>query len=84
MNITNARSKLAKAGFAIVSEDKGQLNSRLVARKTGLRDDILIVAQSGEVIIIRTKPRNEDDDMQSDYSAGSYWDNLTQAIKHAY
>ena len=36
-----------------------------------------------QVVAFHTSGVSERDDLQSDYFCGSYWDNLTQAIRHA-
>jgi hypothetical protein len=77
MNATNATKKLVKAGFEIT-----QTGNRYMAQKAS--SIISFVVQSESVICIKIRSQNDRDDSQSDYSAGVFCDNLTQAIKLAY
>jgi hypothetical protein len=77
MNATNATKKLVKAGFEIT-----QTGNRYMAQRAS--NIISFVVQSESVICIKIRSQNDFDDSQSDYSAGVFCDNLTQAIKLAY
>jgi len=82
MTTENAKNKLIRNGF-LIAESSGSYNSRIIASKAGVRCDILICTQGGDVATIRTKPHSDEDDMQSDYTAGSFWNSLSQALRQA-
>ena len=79
MKITNAIKKLEKAGFEVINE-----GSRYSARR---ENDIVEFIQNGggsdQAICIRIMSADDQDDMMTDYSAGTYCDNLSQAIRLA-
>ena len=79
MKITNAIKKLEKAGFEVINE-----GSRYSARR---ENDIVEFIQNGgdsdQAICIRIMSVNDQDDIMTDYSAGTYCDNLSQAIRLA-
>jgi isopropylmalate/homocitrate/citramalate synthase len=79
MKITNAIKKLKKAGFEVINEGSRYSASR--------ESDIIEFIQNGggsdQAICIRIKSVNDQDDMMTDYSAGTYCDNLSQAIRLA-
>lgn len=77
MNATNATKKLVKAGFEVT-----QTGNRYMAQKAS--NIISFFVQSDSVICIKIRSQNDCDDSRSDYSAGVFCDNLTQAIKLAY
>jgi hypothetical protein len=76
METQNAIKKLAKAGFEVK-----QTGNRYFAQAG--RNIISFFEQSGSVICINVRSSNDQDDAQSDYSAGVFCDNLTQAIRLA-
>ncbi len=76
MQATNAINKLAKAGFQIA-----QTGNRYRAQ-TG-RKIISFFEQSGRITCINVRSQDDVNDPCSDYSAGVYCNNLTQAIKLA-
>lgn len=76
MQALNAIKKLAKAGFEIK-----QTGNHYLAQ-TG-RNIISFFEQSGDIICINVRSSNDQDDAQSDYSAGVFCDNLAQAIRLA-
>ena len=77
MNATNATKKLVKAGFEVT-----QNGNRYMAQKAS--SIISFFVQSDSVICINIRNQNDCDDVCSDYTAGVFCDNLTQAIKLAY
>lgn len=76
MQTTNAIKKLSKAGFSVA-----QSGNRYSA-KIGC-NVIEFHQQDGEIICIRVRSANDHDDVMSDYSAGVFCDNLSQAIRLA-
>ena len=76
MQATNAIKKLNNAGFSVT-----QSGNRYSA-KAG-RNVIEFHQQDGEIICIRVRSANDHDDVMSDYSAGVFCDNLSQAIRLA-
>jgi hypothetical protein len=76
MQVTNALKKLTKAGFVVEQNDK------YYSAQAG-RDVIEFHQQDGEIICIRVRSVNDQDDVMSDYSAGVFCDNLSQAIQIA-
>jgi len=79
MKVTNAIKKLEKAGFEVIKDA-----ARYSARR---KNDIIEFIQNGggsdQAICIRIMSANDRDDMMTDYSAGTYCDNLSQAIRLA-
>ena len=79
MKITNAIKKLEKAGFEVINE-----GSRYSARReNGIVEFIQNGGGSDQAICIRIMSVNDQDDIMTDYSAGTYCDNLSQAIRLA-
>lgn len=77
MQVQNAIKKLEKAGFT-VQENSG----RFVARNSGHRQiEFLRNGRSEEITCIHTRKIGEQDDSMTDYFAGIWHDNITQAIK---
>ena len=77
MNVTNAIKKLNKAGFEVV-----QNGNRYNAKANG--QVIRFINQSDRVICINVRSENDHDDVMTDYSAGVYCDNISQAIRLAH
>jgi hypothetical protein len=77
MQTTNAINKLEKAGFSIVS------NGNRYQARLG-RSVIGFYNQDDKINCINVRDMCDVDDAQSDYSAGVFCDNLTQAIKLAH
>jgi hypothetical protein len=76
MQATNAIKKLVKAGF-----DIKQTGNRYMAQAG--RNIISFFEQSGNIICINVRSSDDQNDAQSDYSAGVFCDNLSQAIRLA-
>ena len=76
MQATNAIKKLTKAGFQIT-----QKGNRYWAQAG--QNIISFFDQAGSVICINVRSINDESDSQSDYSAGVFCDNLSQAIRIA-
>jgi hypothetical protein len=76
MQTTNAIKKLVKAGF-----DIKQTGNRYMAQAG--RNIISFFEQSGNIICINVRSSDDQNDAQSDYSAGVFCDNLSQAIRLA-
>ena len=76
MKIKNAINKLKKAEFNVTNN-----GYRFSARKN---NDIIEFSQNGggsdKVTCIRLRKANDIDDMMTDYSAGVFCDNISQAI----
>lgn len=77
MQATNAVKKLNKSGFTVT-----QSGNRYSAQAG--RNVIEFHQQDGEIICIRVRSANDHDDVMSDYSAGTWCDNLSQAIRLAF
>lgn len=79
MKYENAIKKLTKAGFTTV---KSTSSDRLfVSRKAGLKSRIEFrTGGDGRVSSIRSIYAGDNDDIHTDYCAGVFCDNITQAI----
>ena len=79
MKTENAIKKLQKAGFRVkVSEN---VSNRYIAEKEGCRDFIEFLSQDDKLIIIDLRHRGQEDDPMTDYHAGTFCDNLSQALR---
>lgn len=76
MQVTNALKRLVKAGFAVT-----QIGNRYGAQSG--RNVIEFHEQDGKAICILVRSVRDLDDVQSDYSAGVFCDNLSQALQIA-
>jgi hypothetical protein len=77
MQAANAVKKLTKAGFTIAKN-----GNRYNATANG--QVIRFIEQSDRIICINVRSANDHDDAMTDYSAGVYCDNITQAIRLAH
>jgi hypothetical protein len=77
MQTVNAIKKLTKAGFQVT-----QTGNRYAAKANS--NIVSFVDQQGSVICINVRGQNDHDDSMSDYSAGVWCDNITQAITLAH
>lgn len=77
MKTVNAIKKLEKAGAEIKVRD-----NKFYTAFIG-NDAIDFIDQDGSAICIRIRSKNDHDDSMTDYSAGVYCDNLTQALRMA-
>jgi hypothetical protein len=77
MTIKNAIKKLEK--FGKVTEQAGEWR----AVRAGYEVSFLRNGRGDEATCYRTRRVTDHDDSQSDYFAGSFWPNITQAIAHA-
>ncbi len=80
MKIVNAIKKLKKNGYKVTSD-----KSRYTATKEGERHYIELMSQISyegeeEVIIIDVRREGQADDSMTDYHAGTFCDNLSQAL----
>ena len=79
MKVQNAIKKLEKAGFNVTKD-----GTRFSAQKN---NDFVEFIQNGggseTVICIRVRHVNDHDDSMSDYTAGVFCDNISQAIRLA-
>tara|TARA_R110002153_G_scaffold100777_2_gene236814 strand:+ start:1434 stop:1676 length:243 start_codon:yes stop_codon:yes gene_type:complete len=79
MKITNAIKKLQKAGFEVIND-----GSRFSAsRESNIIEFIQNGGGSDQAICIRVMSADDQDDVMTDYSAGTYCDNISQAIRIA-
>jgi hypothetical protein len=79
MTVANAVKKLTKSGFEVTGSDmrfSGRNGLRVVEFSRVGRD-------SDSIGCIKVRSVNDKDDAQSDYSAGVWCDNLSQAIRLA-
>lgn len=81
MQIINAIKKLEKNGFKVVKDETRGRN--YIAGKVGNRHFIEIYEQDGRVCLIDLRTKGYEDDIQSDYHAGTFCDNISQAIRLA-
>jgi len=77
MKLSNALKKLSKYGK---TEIKG-IHYQTIQGDTVV--EFLVSSYSEEITCIRVRSIHDKDDSQSDYSAGVWVDNLSQAIKVA-
>jgi len=80
MKSTNAAKKLTKAGF-IISEINGSFQASHPA--TAYLIEYIRNGGSDNIICINVRRANDKHDSMSDYSAGTWADNITQAIRLA-
>lgn len=80
MTAQNAAKKLTKAGFTVI-----EINGLFQASKEGCQDVIEYFrnGRSEEIVCINVRRPNDNHDSMSDYSAGSWADNITHAIRLA-
>ena len=80
MKITNAIKKLERAGFKVTETEYS-----FVAEKAGCR--LIEFHRNGggseSVVCIRTRRKTDKDDSMTDYCAGVFHKNITQAIESA-
>ncbi len=85
MKISNAIKKLEKVGFKVTNDE--ELRSQLfVARRENSTHVVEFMKNGGnsdQVTCIRVKRVNDQDDIMTDYFAGVWCDNITQAIRVA-
>jgi hypothetical protein len=80
MTTTNATKKLTKAGFKVESTGyRFQASNPSFARVIEFHRN----GDSEEITCIKVRHANDHNDVMTDYSAGSYADNITQAIRRA-
>ncbi len=75
MQLTSAIKKLNKSGFEVFNN-----GNRYKAKKDGLKYVVEFISQETSVLCIRVRQENDYDNGMADYSAGTWCDNLTQAI----
>jgi hypothetical protein len=83
MTIGHAVMKLQRSGWQVTHTSRHYL-----ARKSGLNSEISFLPNgvdepTNEAVCLRVRSLNDTDDMQSDYTAGSFYDSMTQAIHAA-
>lgn len=78
MKLSNAIKKLEKAGYTIA---KTSISNKYTATKKDQRDYIQFCTQDDELIIIDLRRKGLDDDWTTDYHAGTYCQNLSQALR---
>lgn len=74
MQISNAIKKLTKEGFVV--NQNGIFFSAV-----GNRRVISFIQQNDRISCINVRSHNDKDDVASDYTAGVFCDNLSQAIR---
>lgn len=80
--VTYAIRKLEAAGYDVRTYER---DSRIYAHKSaaGRGETISFIDQHGEAINIYVKSDHMQDDIQTDYWAGTFTDNISQAIRLA-
>ena len=80
MKTKNAINKLEKAGVKMhrmiecgVGRYEGTINGYLVIIHTDYSD--------GDISTMRVRSCNDKDEMQSDYTAGGFWDTIPQVLR---
>lgn len=83
MTITNAIKKLEKSGFKVTNSITNP--GIYTAEKDGLKRFINFYSNGGtdDICIIDLRTKGREDDLQSDYHAGTFCDNISQAIRYA-
>ncbi len=79
MKTENAIKKLKKEGFEVKQSEHA--SNRYIAEKEGHRSFIEFITQNGSLIIIDLRRKGQDDDPCTDYHAGTFCDNLSQALR---
>ncbi len=84
MTLQNAIKKLQNNGFRVTEdENSGVYNRNFKAINPQYRTYLEILSQDGEVCIIDLRTPGHDDDSMTDYHAGTFCDNISQAIRLA-
>lgn len=87
MTIQNATKKLEKAGFKVELSKFSKLedfNRKYIATNPTIKRYIEINTQYGDSIaVIDLRTPGHDDDSMTDYHAGTFCENITQAIRYA-
>lgn len=79
MTVKNAIQKLKNKGYAVTETQK----NTYYAEKENKRDYIKFLSQDGHLIIIDLRRKGQEDDPMTDYHAGTFCDNLSQALRLA-
>lgn len=81
MKTNNALKTLANKNIVVIepTTTAANYNRSLYAVANGHR--LMITTQGEEVSTMRVAPARENDDPQSDYFAGSYWDTMPQIFR---
>jgi hypothetical protein len=82
MKYSNAIKKLKKNGFTVKEDGEGQVWATIGNREVDFFCNGKF-SQDGEICCIRTRALSDKDDVMTDYSAGVFCDNLSQAIRLA-
>jgi hypothetical protein len=81
MTIENAIKKLQKNGFKVTEDsNSGVYNRDFKAVNPQHRKYLQISSQDGEVCLIDLRTPGYEDDSMTDYHAGTFCDNISQAI----
>lgn len=84
MTIQNAIKKLEKNGFKVKQVDNGaKFNRNYVATNPNHRRFIEVLTQGDDVSIIDLRTPGHEDELMTDYHAGTFCDNIAQAIRYA-
>jgi len=75
MTLKNAIKKLEAKGLLVVQRSNNVLN----VQANGY--SLTIMGQGEDVATMRVRRFNDEDDSQSDYSAGSFWDTMPQVFR---
>ena len=78
MKITNAIKKLEKAGFKV---EKADMHYRAVKEDCRRLIEFCKNGREDSVTCIRVRRKGDIDDIYTDYHAGFFVDNISQAIK---
>jgi len=81
MTTTNAAKKLTKAGFSVDEFHPGAFHASKESTKYVI--EYFRNGRSDEITCICVRRRDDHHDSQTDYSAGSWAKNITQAIHRA-
>lgn len=84
--MTTERAIKTLEKYAIVTKNPSNAihYARRINEKENRMYEIGFVDQQGTAICFSTRPVDQKSEMQSDYHAESYWDNLTQCIRYAW
>jgi hypothetical protein len=85
MTIQNAIKKLEKNGFKVEKSEfdkPEQYNRTFYATNPSYKRFIEIMTQGDDLSIIDLRTPGHDDDLMTDYHAGTFCKNITQAIRY--
>lgn len=83
MQTINALRKLEREGWSVKERDGGKYHRTFIAEKPGFENFIELMTQGDNISIIDLRRYGMEDDVMTDYHAGTFCRNLAQAIRFA-